>query len=102
MVVVRLVDRLEVARCMEKLLMEGLHHQGRLVDILEEDLHHMEDSLLGDPEGVLQEGHQEGHLGGHLGGSCLGVLHLFGEDRLASGQAEGRRHHPLTFAELLK
>ena len=98
MVVVRLVDRLEVARCMEKLLMEGLHHQGRLVDILEEDLHHMEDSLLGDPEGVLQEGHQEGHLGG----SCLGVLHLFGEDRLASGQAEGRRHHPLTFAELLK
>jgi len=82
---------------MEKLLMEGLHHQGRLVDIL----HHMEDSLLGDPEGVLQEGHQEGHLGGHLGGSCLGVLHLFGEDRLASGQAEGRRHHPLTFAELL-
>ena len=98
MVVVRLVDRLEVARCMEKLLVEGLHHKDRLVDILEEDLHHKEDSLLGDPEEVLQEGHQ----GVHLGGSCLGVLHLFGEDRLASGQAEGRRHHPLTFAELLK
>ena len=88
MVVVRLVDRLEVARCMEKLLVEGLHHQGRLVDILEEDLHHREDSPLDVLEGVHQEGHLEGN---HL------EVHPSVEDPLAEGQAGGLPHHPLTF-----